>query len=410
MPYEAKVFSILIASPSDVQDEREIAVRTIQEWNELHSSEKQVVLLPVRWETHTNPEYGYRPQEIINRQIVDQCDLLIGIFWTRLGTSTGIAESGTLEEIDRISSLNKPVMLYFSKANTDPEKIDTDQLNRLREFKNKTYKNALVETFNNQIEFKDKLSKQIERQILRIRSVIGEDSNLGMQASILLEFFDFEERVRLGVKCEINSTYFNVIDYNEIPEFPLVKAEGEDEDSKVKSILLSYRNNNKNYYRELVNFEVANLHYTPFDFWMKNQGSLGAKDLHIILKITSDNEDLDIISLSQITKEPKKNNRERYIENERNPFSYDTSDISKKNSNEWHVTFDLPALQPKREIDLNEPIFIGSKKSCEIKISATIYADSIPDPISYDLSINLNVDIEDISYTTLIGDALDNNK
>ena len=82
MSYEAKVFRILIASPTDVEEEREIAVKTIQEWNDLNSAERQIVLLPLRWETHTAPEYGKRPQEIINKQIVDQCDLLIGIFWT----------------------------------------------------------------------------------------------------------------------------------------------------------------------------------------------------------------------------------------------------------------------------------------------------------------------------------------
>jgi hypothetical protein len=49
---------VLIASPSDVEEEREIAVRVIQEWNDLHSYNRRIVLLPVRWETHAAPEYG----------------------------------------------------------------------------------------------------------------------------------------------------------------------------------------------------------------------------------------------------------------------------------------------------------------------------------------------------------------
>src|SRR5947209_17298538 len=99
MSFAARVFRVLIASPSDVTDERDIAVKTIQEWNDLHSPGRQVVLLPLRWETHSAPEYGRRPQEVINRQIVDHSDLLIGIFWTRIGSPTGEADSGTLEEI-----------------------------------------------------------------------------------------------------------------------------------------------------------------------------------------------------------------------------------------------------------------------------------------------------------------------
>src|SRR3954454_3958446 len=96
MAYDSRGFRILIASPSDVQDEREIAVRLIQEWNDLNSFARKVVLLPLRWETHAAPEYGTRPQEVINRIIVDECDLLVGIFWTRIGSPTGVADSGTL--------------------------------------------------------------------------------------------------------------------------------------------------------------------------------------------------------------------------------------------------------------------------------------------------------------------------
>jgi hypothetical protein len=114
MSYGARVFRILTASPSDVEDERELAVRTIQEWNDLHSADRRGVLLPLRWETHSAPRYGERPQEVINRQVVDHADLLIGVFWTRVGTPTGIAESGTLEEIERVAAEGKLVMLYFS--------------------------------------------------------------------------------------------------------------------------------------------------------------------------------------------------------------------------------------------------------------------------------------------------------
>src|SRR6266446_5603639 len=100
MPYDSRVYRVLIASPSDVIEEREIAIRVIQDWNNLNSHTRRLVILPLRWETHAAPEYNIRPQEAINRQIVDDCDLLIGVFWTKLGTPTGDADSGTLEEIE----------------------------------------------------------------------------------------------------------------------------------------------------------------------------------------------------------------------------------------------------------------------------------------------------------------------
>ena len=147
MAYDCRVYRILIASPSDVEEEREIAVRVIQEWNDLYSYSRKVALLPLRWETHTAPDYGTRPQEVINRAIVDHCDLLVGIFWTRIGSPTGIAESGTIEEIERVGNAEKPIMLYFSRIGIDPDKIDLTQIEKLKQFKEKTYPNGLIESY-----------------------------------------------------------------------------------------------------------------------------------------------------------------------------------------------------------------------------------------------------------------------
>jgi len=57
-----------------------------------------------------------RPQAILNRQIVDSGHLLIGIFGNRLGTPTGKAQSGTIEEIEEFRKTGRYVALYFSSA------------------------------------------------------------------------------------------------------------------------------------------------------------------------------------------------------------------------------------------------------------------------------------------------------
>ena len=47
MSYQATVYRVLIASPSDVPDERQIIPEVIHGWNDLHSVDMAVVLLPV---------------------------------------------------------------------------------------------------------------------------------------------------------------------------------------------------------------------------------------------------------------------------------------------------------------------------------------------------------------------------
>lgn len=127
MVFDAKAYKVMIASPIDVSEERGIIKQVIHEWNDLHAFEKKIVLLPVGWETHSSPEMGDRPQAILNEQMLEDCDLLVGIFWTRIGTETGEAISGTVEEIEKHMSLSKPVMLYFSDAQVRPDSLDSKQ-------------------------------------------------------------------------------------------------------------------------------------------------------------------------------------------------------------------------------------------------------------------------------------------
>lgn len=173
MSYDARVFLVLIASPGDVEDERKILSDIIYEWNYVNSRDRRVVLLPLRWETHSAPEFGSRPQAVINRQVVDHCDMAVGVFWTRLGTPTSNAASGTAEEIARVGNAGKPVMLYFSRAKVDIDSVDFEEFQRLREFKSKTYPQGLVENYESPAEFRTKFTRQLA---LKMLDVIADDA------------------------------------------------------------------------------------------------------------------------------------------------------------------------------------------------------------------------------------------
>ena len=161
MPFSATVFNVLIASPSDVPAEREAIAMSLHEWNALNSQETGNVLLPVMWESHSAPAMGDRPQGIINDQVVRSCDMLIGAFWTRLGSPTGVEDSGTVEEIKWFLKNSKPVMLYYSKAQPDLDSIDTAQLEKLREFKKSIKDKGIQEQYTSVGELKQKLSRQL---------------------------------------------------------------------------------------------------------------------------------------------------------------------------------------------------------------------------------------------------------
>ena len=174
MPYYANVYNVLVASPSDVPEEREIIVEVIHEWNARNAAARQLVLLPLMWETHSASEYNVKPQDVINKEVVNRCDFAIGAFWSRLGTPTDNAESGTVEEINRISAAGKLVMLYFSKKHL-PQDHDADQFARLKNFKSSVRKNGLIGEYFELGEFKSKLSRELD---IKMREAPGMKENV----------------------------------------------------------------------------------------------------------------------------------------------------------------------------------------------------------------------------------------
>ena len=95
MAFKSETYRVLIASPSDLSEERDAATQAVHDCNALHAVAEGITLLPVKWETHATPQTGIRPQEAINQQLVKDSDLLIGMFWHKFGSNTGAAESGT---------------------------------------------------------------------------------------------------------------------------------------------------------------------------------------------------------------------------------------------------------------------------------------------------------------------------
>jgi len=163
--YEAKVFNVMIASPGDVASERTIIRDVIYEWNAVHSESRNIVLLPVGWETHSSPEMGGTAQEIINNQVLEKCDLLVGVFWTRIGTPTTEYASGTVEEIEEHIKSGKPAMLYFSTQPVALDTVDQEQYTQLKKFKESCKSRSLYESYDSRSSFKDKFYRQLQLKL-----------------------------------------------------------------------------------------------------------------------------------------------------------------------------------------------------------------------------------------------------
>jgi hypothetical protein len=96
----ARIVRIFASSPSDVANEREQLANVVAELNttlRVLVPENPIVLELIRWETHVHPDAGDDAQEVVARQIGDY-EVFLGIMWSRFGTPTTRAGSGTEEE------------------------------------------------------------------------------------------------------------------------------------------------------------------------------------------------------------------------------------------------------------------------------------------------------------------------
>jgi len=165
MSYSSLVYKIFIASPSDLISERNIVREVIHEWNAINSEKYSIVLLPIGWETHTFPEMGNTPQDIINKRVLSNCDILVGLFWTRVGSPTMSYESGTIEEIEEHIKTEKPAMIYFSSQSVTPESLDHFQFQKLNSFRESCKSRGLYKSFDSQIDFKSMFKDNLQLMI-----------------------------------------------------------------------------------------------------------------------------------------------------------------------------------------------------------------------------------------------------
>jgi hypothetical protein len=141
MPRTEDVLTIFLATPGDVTDERARFADVISDWNRAWSRDLGLRLDLVRWEDDAYPAIGDDAQDVINQQLPADYDLFVGLMWSRFGTPTGRAGSGTKEEFDRAIERYRrnpselDILFYFKDAPIAPSKVEPEQLAKVQEFK-----------------------------------------------------------------------------------------------------------------------------------------------------------------------------------------------------------------------------------------------------------------------------------
>ena len=129
------VYDMLLSCPGDVLDLKGTIDACVKSFNASIGEVNNIRIELKHWSTDSFSQFGDKPQNILNKQFIDDCDLCVALLGIRFGTPTDNYDSGTEEEIEKMLAQGKQVFLYFVERNVDPNRIDVEQYKKVQEFK-----------------------------------------------------------------------------------------------------------------------------------------------------------------------------------------------------------------------------------------------------------------------------------
>lgn len=147
MPKQTIEYRCLLISPSDVSEERDALTDLVNKWNAQIGAGLYARVELVRWESHATPDMSDTPQNIINAQLVEDCDFGIAVFWSRLGTPTASHPSGSVEEIYKLIHKGARVLVYFCDRPVPQSALHDKQFGRLQEIRSGFQEQGLLATY-----------------------------------------------------------------------------------------------------------------------------------------------------------------------------------------------------------------------------------------------------------------------
>lgn len=166
---------IFVSSPGDLPEERAQCGRLVEEFNTIVGAlmpDQDIRLELIRWETHTHPDLAGHPQRVVDDQLGMDFDIFIGIMWSRFGTPTWQAGSGTEHEFRNAyagwSARRRPAHILFYFCEAPVERPDDAERDAIRAFRQELERIGLVGVYDDRALFADKLRRDMALVLGRV--------------------------------------------------------------------------------------------------------------------------------------------------------------------------------------------------------------------------------------------------
>lgn len=167
MANDVRMYDMLISCPGDVEAAVDIIKDVIDNFNQQYMDTLGIGIRPRYWKNSGFSQSGAKPQELLNKQFVEKCDLAVAVFKTRFGTPTDKYGSGSEEEIEIMIQEGKQVFMFFDETPIENHSsIDLKQLQLVREFKEKYADKGIYWTYNSLENFRKVFDAHITRYFM----------------------------------------------------------------------------------------------------------------------------------------------------------------------------------------------------------------------------------------------------
>lgn len=181
------VYELLISCPGDIKEEIAIIEEVVAEFNRVFGNANNIRVETKHWSKDSYPESGGKPQQLLNKQFVEECDAAIAVLWTRFGTPTDEYGSGTEEEIAKMIDNGKQVFLYFSNKPIFPCEINTQQYKQVIDFKKKYVDAGVYGEYSSNDEFRRLVLNHLSLYFLKLISNQNLKSNEGFIPDLIVK-------------------------------------------------------------------------------------------------------------------------------------------------------------------------------------------------------------------------------
>lgn len=226
------------------------------------------------------------------------------------------------------------------------------------------------------------------------------------QSRLTVEFSELDREVEIGVELKMKAEYFQMPPRDEIPDFEFTLH-----DSTKFDILGSLsqiegrRRANKDYYRELAEYQFVDRLYRPIRLQIKNDGDITAKNVRVEI-VLNDQDGVRALDEVDIPEYPKAKDdlfSSRLMSEIPliNRFKREPGETSIfKNEDGFKIEMEGCDMQPGRKV-WSEKFYIAVSQTGVFVMNGLVFADELPRPLNFQLRLSAEIHHQAMSVDEL---------